>query len=461
MKMIFRLVLLAAITSFNVKALSAEFSLPTYQKVSLKNGLTIYLMEQHEVPLIDVVMVVKAGATVDTTAGLAKTTAENLLLGTKNQSRAQFEQNIEFVGAKIGSGAGIESSYVSASMASKDQKLIMTMLRDLFINPRFDEQEFNAQKERTAAELQRKKESPRAVIGAFFNSLLYNNHPYANDIDGDAVSIASINLSDIKHFHDSWYTPDNSAIVVAGDFNSADMLSMLDRLFGQWQGKHSKVEPTPPLPAPTQAKVLLVNKHDATESTFIIGGPGVSRDNKDYVAISVVNTVLGARFTSWLNDELRVNSGLTYGARSRFDTLTYGGSFAISTFTKTSTTKDAIDLALKTYARLWEQGIDAETLESAKSYVKGQFPPRYETSSDLASLLAEMFVYNFDEKYINTFSEQVNQLTPERSKQIIADYFPKTNLQFVVIGQAELIKKQLQSYGEVIETDILLNAYPR
>lgn len=452
--MTFNLIILTIVALFSSSAFSAEFTLPKYQKITLKNGLTIYMMEQHEVPLIDVFMVVKAGATVDTKSGLAKLTADNLLLGTNTLSRANFEEKVEFVGTQVNSDADAEYSFISASMSNKNTDLIMPILRDALLTPAFSQEEFESQKVRSMAYLERKKESPRAIIGGYFNALLFNKTSYANDIDGDTHSIAQIALSDIKQFHQNWYTPDNSAIVVTGDFESQEMRVMLERLFGQWQGTHINVDSNINLSAPTQANVLLVNKADATESTFMIGGLGIQRSNKDYVAISVINTVLGGRFTSWLNDELRVNSGLTYGARSRFDTLNHGGSFAISTFTKTSTTKEAIDLALTTYARLWEQGIDKKTLESAKSYVKGQFPPRYETSSDLANLLAEMFVFDFDEEYINTFSQQVNLLTPERSKEIIAKYFPQKNLQFVVIGQAESIRKQLKTFGKVSEIDI-------
>jgi predicted Zn-dependent peptidase len=459
MNMIFKSALLATIAQFSATVFSAEFTLPHYEKVRLENGLNIYLMEQHEVPLIDVMLVVKAGATLDTIPGLAQTTAENLLLGTQSLSRADFEQQVEFVGTQIDSGAGIESSYISASMAKKDHKLIIPMLRDILLKPRFDEKEFAAQKERLIADLERKKESPRAVISGYFNALLFDKHPYANDVDGTSQSLASMSLTDIKQFHKAWYTPDNSAIIITGDFKSSEMLNLLKSLFGQWQGSTKNVVPMIDLPIPTESKVLLVNKSDATESTFFIGGPGIARDNKDFVAISVINTVLGGRFTSWLNDELRVNSGLTYGARSRFDSKLQGGSFVISTFTKTETTQQAIDLALKTYARIWEKGIDSETLESAKAYVKGQFPPRYETSSDLASLLADMFIYDFDEQYINSFSEQVTQLTPERSKEIIAKYFPKNKLQFVVIGQSEVLKTQLQAYGKIIETDIKFDSF--
>ena len=116
---------------------------------------------------------------------------------------------------------------------------------------------------------------------------------------------------------------------------------------------------------------LLVNKADAKETTFAIGGPGIALGDSDEVPVSVINTILGARFTSWLNDELRVNSGLTYGARSRFDKESEAGTFKISTFTKTETTFEAVDLALKTYQRLWDKGIDSKTLASAKSLGSG------------------------------------------------------------------------------------------
>ena len=206
--------------------------------------------------------------------------------------------------------------------------------------------------------------------------------------------------------------------------------------------------------AHNKPKVLLVNKSDATESTFLIGGKGISQSNADRVGLSVINTILGARFTSWLNDELRVNAGLTYGAGSRFSSYSKDGVFAISTFTKTETTIEAIDLALKTYARLWEKGIDQATLSSAKAYVKGQFPPKFETSSQLASLLVNMYGYQFDETYINTFEQQVNSLTVEKSKQLIAKYFPQENLQFVIVGKAADIKEKVAKYGDVSIVDI-------
>ncbi|MDF2179747.1 pitrilysin family protein [Aliiglaciecola sp. CAU 1673] len=433
---------------------AGEFTLPAYEKHQLDNGLTLYTLEQHEVPLVDLVLVVKSGAVLDDKPGQAKLTAASLLLGTQALDKAAFESKLEFVGATITADADLESSILSASFASKDQAMVMQLVRDAILTPAFDQDEFDKLKQRYTATLMQKTESPKAVIKDYFNDLLFQGHAYSALVDGSKDSVESIGLQDLKDFHQAWFRPDNAALIVTGDIDSKKIKQQVQALFANWQGQ-AKQKPLLAKPStPTKTKVLLVDKPDAIESTFMIGGPGVDRNNPDYVAIQVVNTILGGRFTSWLNDELRVNAGLTYGARSQFDSLGMGGSFYMSTFTKTETTKEAMELALKTYNKLWSQGIDAATLASAKAYVKGQFPPKYETSGQLANLLAEMFVYGFDENFINSFSVKVNSLNTEKAKDIIHHYFPRENLQTVVVGKADAIKDAVATFGELEQRSI-------
>lgn len=434
----------------------AQYKLPEYQKLTLDNGLTIYLMEQHEVPMIDVNLVVKAGAINDANKpGLNALTLANMELGTTQQSKADIDEALDFIGARLRTSAGAEISRVTASFAAKDQAKVLGILRDMVISPRFEKVEFEKHKSRYLVQLEQEKEVPSSVIGTYFNKMIFGEQGYGSASQGNTNSIKAISLEQLKAFHNNWYRPQNSAIAIAGDFDSKAMLIRLKALFSGWeQGQ------LPSHKAPNKAKnfkqsnVLLVNKGDARETRFMIGAAGVNRSNPDYVAVTVINTILGGRFTSWLNDALRVNAGLTYGARSRFDTFSNSGSFAISTFTKTSTTIEAIDLALATYNKLFAQGIDEKTLNSAKAYVKGQFPPRYETSTQLARLMGSMFGLGFDERFINTFEQQVNSLTVDNAKTIINQYFPKDNLQFVLIGQAEQIKDKVAKYGKLKELDI-------
>lgn len=440
-----------------VPSVFASYSLPEYQKTKLKNGLTVYLMEQKEVPLIDVSMVFKVGATKDGgIQGLATMTTDNMLFGAGELDKAKFEEALEFVGAEFSTGAALDYSLISSSFAKKDQEQILKLFADVILSPKFNEEEFSKYQTRYLGSLKRQKESPRNVLNDYFKQLIYEGHPYRTAAGGDAESVEKAKITDLKNFHEKWFSPNYAALVIVGDFDSKAMLKQAEALFGGWKTKRRTVKPAPfpELQEFDKARVLLVNKGDARESTFRIGGKGIARSNEDFVALSVINTILGARFTSWLNDELRVNSGLTYGARSRFSALKASGAFYLSTFTATENTEAAIDLALKTYARLWEQGIDADTLSSAKAYVKGRFPPRYETSSQLAGLLGDMFVYGFDESFINNFQSNVDKLDVEKSKELIAKYFPKENLQFTIIGKSEDIKDIVKKYGEIIEVDI-------
>ena len=435
---------------------TSGFRMPEHTTVTLENGLTVNLMAQREVPLITVNAVVRAGAVNDTTAGMANLTANGLLLGADGKSKLEIEQMVDFLGAKIGASAGKEGSYISSSFMAKNRDVMLPLIQSVLMKPDFDADEFDKLRQREIADLSRAKESPRSVITRYFDKLIFQDHPYGNANSGDSDSLARINAGDLKTFHASFYQPANTAINIVGDFDIKEMKSEIEQLFKNWKNQGSIEQPNlgNGLPELSGNRVLLVDKSDAIESTFLIGGKGVSRSNPDYVGISVINTILGGRFTSWLNDELRVNAGLTYGARSGFTAFSAAGVFRISTFTKTATTKETIDLALKTYARLWEQGIDQTTLDSAKSYVKGQFPPRYETTSALAALLSDMYLYGFDDSFINDFEANVDGLTLEIAQRLVKNYFPQQDLQFVIVGNAADIADIAAQYGEVSKVDI-------
>lgn len=453
------LLLIVCILSTGGMLAQTNFTLPEYTKTVLPNGLTVYLMEQHEVPMIQFSVVVESGAVHDSKSGVAQSTAEGLLLGTKKFDKSTIEDKVDFIGASLSSSAGLERSYIWSSFMKKDQDVMLPVLQDVLLNPIFPEEEWTKLQSRKVAELTQSKESPRAVISNYYNAFVYQNHVYGNAVDGDQESVAAITVSDLKQFYTNNYIPNNTAIAVVGDFSTKEMSAKISSLFKRWEkGELNDIAITKKAEA-NKPRVLLVNKEDAGETTFLIGGKGVPRNNKDLVGINVINTVLGGRFTSWLNDELRVNSGLTYGARSGFSTYKHDGVFQISTFTANATTEETIDLALKTYQRLHTNYIDEATLASAKNYTKGQFPPNFETNSSLGSLLLDMHVYDFNESYINTFSQTVDELTVDKVKVLVDSYFPKDNLQFVLVGKAEELKKFASKYGEVTTKEITDTGY--
>jgi predicted Zn-dependent peptidase len=458
------LILFSAISSrflYSAEPITQAFKLPAYEKYVMTNGLTIYLMEQHEVPLIYISAVFPAGAVRDEDKyGMAYLTAQGLLFGTKNYTKKQIEESLDFIGATYSSSASKEYASLSMSFVASDQATVLPILKDIIVNPVFDKGEFEKRKKRLLTELQEAKERPRSVIGNYYNKFLFGKHVYANPVTGTVSSVNNISVENVEKFYESYYSPSTSAIAIVGDFKISEMKVTLQKLFKDWRekdipGKILDIN----IPSYNASRLLLINKEDATETQFRIGSFGIKRSNPDYVAVQVVNTILGGRFTSWLNDELRVNRGLTYGARSYFDELKESGIFAISSFTRTETTLEAIDVALEVLQRLHNQGIDNETLSSAKNYIKGQFPPDYETAGDLAALFTEMYVYNFDESFINDFQKNVDEMTVEKSQQIIAKYFPKENLQFVLIGKSSEIREAVKKYGSLTEKEINANGF--
>ena len=457
MKKLNQLLLISLLAFFSLHLSAQGYKLPPYEKLKLPNGLTILLLEQHEVPVISVSAILPAGAIYDgEKAGLSSLTATALKHGTLNYSKAKLDEELDYMGASVSTFASKEFAGLSAKFAAKDKDKVLAIIKDLLMEPIFDTAEFSKEKKRLLVGLEQQKESPRAVIGSYFDKFLYGDHVYGNIIQGKISTVTTLTTNDLKLFYKENYRPDGSAISVAGDFSANEMKAKLTALFSGWK-KGSKIQENKasnPINIPTENKVLLVNKDDAKETTFYIGAPGISRNNPDFVSIDVVNTLFGGRFTSMLNDELRVNTGLTYGASSRFSALKNGGSFIISTFTAGKTTEPAIDKAIEVINKLHKDGIDEKSLTSAKNYVKGQFPPRYETAGQLAGLLTQMFWYNFDESFINNFEKNVDGLTLEKAKQIITKYFPKDKLQFVLVGKSADIKKIAEKYGKVTEVQI-------
>lgn len=460
-----KLVFATALVGAAAGAQSAEFKLPPFETTKLPNGLTVMLMERHEVPLIAVRAVVRAGAVNDgKQAGLANLTGDAILLGSEKHAKAAIDEAFDFRGALLSGGSGTEQTTVQANFAKSDAAALLPLFAEIVQQPAFEAAELDKLKNRKVSGLKQAKESPRQVAGTYYRSMLYGDAPYASPAAGTVGSLSALQRRDVQGFHGRYFRPDNAAVIVVGDFDPAAMRRQIETLFGQWKAEGPAPQGTSyGSPVADKPRVWLVNKPDAIETTFVIGGAGIARNDPDYVPLQVLNTVLGGRFTSWLNDELRVNSGLTYGANSAFAPLAQSGVFSMSSFTASAKTEAALDLALKTYNRLWAEGkqggIDKATLDSAKAYVKGQFPPRFETGEQLASLLGDMYALGVDRGQIDNFMRDVDGLTPAKAKQLVDRHFPRNNLQMLLVGKADDIRKVAAKYGEVTELDISADGF--
>jgi zinc protease len=432
---------------------SAGLKLPPYKKMRLKNGLTMLLMEKHTVPLVGFQVIVRAGSVADPAGkeGTSWMTANLLRKGTKTRTADQFSSELDFIGGQFGAGASPDSSGVSAEFVKKDLAKGLDLLADALLNPTFPQDEFTKLLKQRVDALKSEKDRAQAVMGTYFNAYLYGNHPYGRPVEGDEKSLAELKREDAQKFYQSFYTPGNTILAVAGDFSTAEMEKLIGQKFAAWPARPSPSVSLPE-PAPVSGKkLLLVDKPDSTQTFYRIGNVGVTRTNPDRVYLEVVNTLFGGRFTSMINTELRIKTGLTYGAGSSFDQRKVRGPFFISTYTKNATTGEALDKTLEVLRRLHEKGVTEEQLKSAKNYIEGQFPPTIETARQLAGLIAELEFYGLDRREIDDLFAKIDAMTLADAQRTIKQYYPLDNLVFVVIGKASEIGEVVKKYAQQIE----------
>ncbi|MGB7283103.1 MAG: pitrilysin family protein [Candidatus Acidiferrum sp.] len=427
--------------------------LPPHEKLVLKNGLTVLLMQKRGVPLIDLFAVVKTGAAAHPPeeAGLASVTAALLRKGTKSRTAQQFAADFDFIGGSIDAGADADFTYVSGEFMTKDLAQGMELFSDAILHPTFPREETKKVLAQSVDGVKAAKDDPQSVLGLYYQGYLFGSLPYGHPPDGDELSLKRIQRDAILKFYEANYAPGNTILGIAGEFDPTEMRKQLEETLGAWP-EHAVASTAIPAATPAKGKkLLLIDKPDATQTYFAIGNIGTPANDPDRVAIRVVNTIFGGRFTSELNEALRVESGYSYGAGSYFDSRKTAGPFEIYSFTKNATTIPAIDLALQVLEKLHKNGVTPEQLASAKSYVKGQYPPTMETSRQLVRRIVLDEFYGLGDDEVNELEARVNAVTPEIAKQIIEEHFPLDNLVFVLIGKASVIEPGVKKYAEKID----------
>jgi zinc protease len=432
------------------QASAQSLRLPPHEKVVFKNGLTVLLMEKHGVPMVSFSAIVKTGSAADPAGleGLASVTAESLRKGTKNRTAQQFAADLDFIGAAFEAGAGPDFTTISTEFLTKDLARGLDLFADAVLRPTFPQEETHKLLAQDIDGVKAAKDDPESVLFTYYDGYLLSGHPYGRPGSGDEISLKNIKREAIVKFYETYYAPGNIILAVAGDFNAANMRKKLEEALGTWP---AKTVPALSMSAAAPARgkrLLLIDKPDATQTYFAIGNVGTAANETDRVAIRVVNTLFGGRFTSMLNEALRVESGLSYGAGSFFDSRKTPGPFAIYSFTKNESTVQALDLALQTLEKLHKEGVTSEQLNSAKTYLKGQFPPTIETSGQLARRIAINEFYGLDDNEVNQLEARMDAVTPDIARQVIQKHFPKENLVFVLIGKASAIGPAVQRYAE-------------
>lgn len=435
-----------------------EITLPEHERVELPNGTVLILSEKHDVPMVGLEAIVRGGASTDPEGlgGLSSLLARVLQYGAGERDAAAFAEAIESVGGELDASSDLEGLRISADFMSRDAELMIELVADMLQRPALAEEELEKLRERAINMIKAAKGgNPGQLLPAYGNAYLFGAHPYGNPVGGSEATLAAIAHEDLLAYYEGFVGGDRLIISVVGDFNLAAMRARLTAAFGEWR---AAATPQPTLTAASQAsgrKVLLVDAPGTTQTYFWIGNLGVAVDYPGRAELNLANTVFGGRFTSMLNTELRVKAGLTYSARSTIRRRSLPGSVVISSFTETSTTVDAIDMALDVLDTFRSDGLDEEMLLSARNYIMGQFPPQLETAPQMAFQLAMLEQFGLDASYIDSYGAALEAASQDSVAAVIEDVYPSAdNLSFILIGDAAAIREAVTKYGPVTELSI-------
>jgi len=444
------LLAMAALAPLPAAAVPAH--LPPYQKVTLKNGLIVFVMPSARLPLVDFRLVMAAGAVNDPAGkeGIAHLTAELLTQGAGARSAKQIAEDIAFVGGTLSSSAGAEQTVLACEVLRKDFDLGLELLRDAVVAPTFPDDEIGRKKDQALGEIASDRDDPSTVADHELLPFLMGQSPLAHAPIGREASVKGLSREDVATFHRVQIVPDNAILAVVGDVDPAAALAAIESAFkeGKSSGREHRI-PYQPLERSGGRAVRIVSKPEVTQTQIRMACGGVARNHPDYFPITVANTILGGGFTSRLVNEIRVVQGLTYGIGSGFRMYRNAGTFGITTFTRNETLRRCIDESIRVLKQLLEQGPSEEELAKAKRYLTGQFPLGLQAPDQLAAQLIEIEFYGLDPQFVEKYDASVNNVAMTDCRRALKSYFCTDDLKILVVSNPDSARKALEGLGPI------------
>ncbi|MBX6331520.1 MAG: insulinase family protein [Gemmatimonadaceae bacterium] len=424
-----------------------SLTLPPIVKRELPNGLGLYIVEQHELPVVDFVLLVRTGGEADPRdrGGLASITADMLDEGTTTRSALEIADQEAYLGVELGTGSGWDASEVSLHTTTEQLDSALALFGDVVLHPAFPSAELERiRKERLTALIQLRDRGPAIADRAFASIVFGDAHPYGHPLTGTDASVAAITREDVQRFYETYYRPNNATLIVVGDVRPDDVERRVRALLGGWEARAVPATEYGNPPAPTSATIVLIDKPHAPQSSFRIGAVGVARSTPDYFPIEVMNTILGGVFTSRLNQNLRETHGYTYGASSGFAMRRSAGPFIARAEVVAAKTDSAL-LEFMKELRAIHDTVPRVELERAKRYLELQLPGQFESTGDIARQLAPLALYDLPLDFYDQYVRRVDQVT-QRDVQRVADrYVNPTTMQIVIVGDRASIEGKLRA----------------
>ena len=427
-------------------AAASSLSLPVPTSFKLANGLTVMLVERHNLPVVSANLVVLRGSEANPSdrPGLSAFTADMLDEGTDKRSTLQVADDVAQIGATLSTGSSSDASFIAMRTLKKNVDAAFELFSDVSLRPAFSQKEIDRIRNQRLTQLLQQRDNPGALANKIFFSEVYGTkHPYGFIELGTEESLKAISRDDLAKFWGAGYVPENAALVVAGDISEAELRALAEKYFGKWKGSRTQVA-TPAVSGDAPRHVVVVDKPGSPQTELRVGHIGIARSNPDYVPVEVMNLMLGGLFSSRINMNLREKNGYSYGAFSAFLYRRGPGPFIAGSGVRTDVTAPAVKEILFEIDRMRTTQLTPEELKAAKDSMARVLPGFFETTPQVAGTIGQLFVYNLPLDYYRTLPAKINTVTAIDVQKAAEKYLSPKSMVVVAVGDRSKIEEELK-----------------
>lgn len=432
-----------------------QLHFPKAERKQLKNGLVVYLLPDHEIPIVNVSTLIRTGYVYEPPdkVGLAQMTGDVMRTGgTTSLSADQLDEELEFHSIYLGTAIDREAGTASLSVLTKDLDKGLRLFFDVLRHPAFDQEKLNQARDKKIEAIRRKNDSPQGVAFREFKKLLYRGDPRGNEATIEGTK--KLTRQDLVQFHERYFHPDNMIMGISGDFSPDEIMKSLEQLTQGWAGLPKAV---PPAPIPSGHTVKSVNyiSKKLPQSIIIIGGFSVPQNHPDYFAFLILNHLLGGDgFNSYLAEEIRTKRGLAYSVGSFYTGyINYGASGAYC-FTNSSSTVLATNLMYQILEKVKSGEISPQKLQWAKDSILNQFVFSFSSSEGIVRQLISLEYNGLPADYLDKYQENIRKVTFEDVRRVAKTYLQPQNDILLVLGDDEDFEQPLNQFGFVNTVNI-------
>ncbi|MFN3326809.1 MAG: M16 family metallopeptidase [Bryobacteraceae bacterium] len=430
-----------------------EVRIPQVETATLPNGIRLYLLENHELPLISGFALVRTGNLFDPPdkIGLAGVTGTVLRSGgTESRTGDEIDEQLENIAAAVESSIGETSGSVSFSTLREHADEVLEVFRDVLTSPEFRQDKLDLVKTQMRGVISRRNDNPGGIASREFFERVYGHNPYGWRMEYEHVD--RIQREDLLAFYNRYFFPDNVMLAVQGDFKAAEMKAKLEKLFAGWNVKQPPVPPFPELKTQPTPGIFVADKKDVTQSFFEIGHLGGTLRDDDYPALQVMGDILGGGFSSRLFRKVRTELGYAYSIRGSWSAnYNHPGVFHISGSTKSASTTDTLKVIHEEVRRLRTQEVTDKELQTAKDTVLNSFVFNFDRPSKTLNRLVTYEYHGYPKDFIFTYQKAIAAVTKADVLRVAKEYLRPENFTIVTVGNVSEFGKPLTETGLAVK----------